>query len=78
MGTSVDVWEEQKFQAALTWDTRLGWRIPTARDQNVFINVDVFNVLDKKSVNANQTVNSNSVSTYEVGRQYWLEVGYAF
>ncbi|MCP8351347.1 TonB-dependent receptor [Pseudomonas sp. B21-036] len=77
-GTSVDVWEEQKFDAALTWDTRLGWRIPTARDQAIFVNVDVFNVLDKKSVNANATVNSNSVSTYEVGRQYWLEVGYTF
>lgn len=33
------------------------------RDEAIFVNVDVFNVLDKKSVNANATVNSNSVST---------------
>ncbi len=77
-GNLIDVWEELDYDAALTWDLRLGWELPTARNQAVFVNVDVFNVLDKVVVADSTTVNANAVPTYEVGRQYWLEVGYRF
>ncbi|MDF3935625.1 TonB-dependent receptor [Pseudomonas citronellolis] len=75
-GTAVDVWEEERQDAVVTWDLRLAWERPTAKDQAVFVNLDVFNVLDEVAVS---TVNSTSgVPTYEVGRQFWVEVGYRF
>lgn len=77
-GTQVNVWEERKFDAALTWDLRLGWEVPTAADQAVFVNLDLFNVLDKQVVADSSSVNDSGTPTYEVGRQYWLEVGYRF
>ncbi|MCY1276099.1 TonB-dependent Receptor Plug Domain protein [compost metagenome] len=77
-GNLINVWEEREYGAALTWDTRLGWELPTFEEQALFVNVDVFNVLDKKSVNFSNSVNSTGIPTYEVGRQFWLEVGYRF
>lgn len=75
-GTPVDVWEEKRQSAVVTWDLRLAWEQPTAKDQAVFVNLDVFNVLDKVAVS---TVSSTSgIPTYEVGRQFWVEVGYRF
>lgn len=77
-GQQIAVWEKRKFNNALTWDIRLGWEYPFARNQAVFVNIDVFNVLDKKSVADTSNVTSTGIPTYEVGRQFWLEVGYRF
>lgn len=75
-GSPVEVWEEEDQSAALTWDLRLAWEQPTAKDQALFVNLDVFNVLDKVSVSS--VNNSSGIPTYEVGRQFWVEVGYRF
>jgi hypothetical protein len=77
-GNPVAIWGKRKFNNALTWDIRLGWEFPTARDQAFFVNVDVFNVLDKKSAAENSSMTDTGITTYEVGRQFWLEVGYRF
>lgn len=77
-GVSVDVWKERDYGAALTWDLRLGWSLPLPKQHEVFINADVFNVLNEKSVSESSGINSTSIPTYEVGRQFWLEVGYRF
>ena len=74
-GTAVRVWEETDYSAALTWDTRLAWEQPLAQHQAVFVNLDVSNVLDKVIVS---NANSNGIPTYEVGRQFMVEVGYRF
>lgn len=49
--------------------------MPTAKDQAVFVNLDVSNLLDKTIVSSTDT---NGVLNYEVGRQFMLEVGYKF
>ena len=77
-GVPVEVWEKTSYDAALTWDLRLGWELPTARNQAFFVNVDVFNVLNEKSVNGAQTTTLATTPSYDTGRQYWLEVGYRF
>ena len=77
-GERVDVWDEVQYAAALTWDLRLAWELPTAREQAVFVNVDVFNLTDRVIVADASSVNATATPTYEVGRQYWLEVGYRF
>ena len=74
-GKQVYVWEETPFSGALTWDTRVAWEMPTAKDQAVFVNLDVSNLLDKTIVSSTDT---NGVLNYEVGRQFMLEVGYKF
>ena len=43
--------------------------------ESVFVNLDVTNLLDKKIVGATET---SGLATYEVGRQFMLEVGYKF
>ena len=70
------VYDAVDVKAAPTWDLRVNWDIPTGKDQALFVAVDVTNVTDQ----VNEIVSSSSTAstTYEVGRQYWLEVGYRF
>ena len=74
-GTQAYVWDETPFSGALTWDTRVAWEMPTTKDQAVFVNLDVTNLLDKEIVGSTET---SGLPTYEVGRQFMLEVGYKF
>ncbi|HCN47032.1 MAG TPA: TonB-dependent receptor [Pseudomonas sp.] len=75
-GESLAVYDVASVSAAPTWDLRVKWEIPTAQDQALFMAVDVTNVTDQ----VNEIVSSGSTArtTYEIGRQYWLEVGYRF
>lgn len=75
-GESLRVYDTASVAAAPTWDMRVKWEIPTAREQALFVAVDVTNVTDK--VNPIVSNSSTARTTYEVGRQYWLEVGYRF
>jgi hypothetical protein len=75
-GKDVSVYETARVSAAPTWDMRLDWELPTGKDESVFVAVDVTNVTDK--VNSIVSSRSTASTTYEVGRQYWLEVGYRF
>lgn len=73
-GVEYDVYDAASVPAAPTWDTRVYWEVPTGTDQAVFAAVDVTNVMDK----VNPIVTRSGSTSYEVGRQYWLEVGYRF
>lgn len=75
-GNTYSRYETVATPAAPTWDMRLAWDIPTGKDQAFFVNVDITNVTDQVNKIASRT--STSVVSYEVGRQYWLEVGYRF
>ena len=50
----------------------------------LFVNVDVYNVLDSKNIAVINTSGSYGATSfsqtpvYEVGRQFWLQVGYKF
>lgn len=75
-GTALPVFEAVRVSAAPTWDMRLDWEIPTGKDEALFVGVDVTNVTDKVNSIAGRT--NTSATTYETGRQFWLEVGYRF
>lgn len=81
-GAQVRVWDEIAYAAALTWDTRLAWELPFAGDQSVFVNLDVTNLLNRRVVSSDSgtsdSVDSDDVPTYEVGRQFMVELGYRF
>ncbi len=72
-GTTYDNYNFGEVNAAFTWDLRAKWDIPVVRDQSAFIAVDVKNVLDEVA-----EIYSSTGYKYEMGRQYWLEVGYQF
>ncbi|MFJ4142813.1 TonB-dependent receptor plug domain-containing protein [Pseudomonas sp. NPDC089734] len=73
-GESFSLFENARVKAAPTWDMRLDWELPTGKEQAVFAAVDITNVTDK----VNPIVGSTGSTSYEVGRQFWLEVGYRF
>ncbi|OLU33296.1 hypothetical protein BVH03_05455 [Pseudomonas sp. PA15(2017)] len=65
----------KRVAGAPTWDTRVKWEIPTYREQSAYVALDITNVADKVNSIVSDT---NGTVSYEVGRQYWLEVGYQF
>lgn len=75
-GQALAVYDTETVGAAPTWDLRVKWEIPTGKEQALFMAVDVTNVTNR----ANEIVSSakSARTTYEIGRQYWLEVGYRF
>ncbi len=75
-GSDLAVYDIAKVKAAPSWDMRVSWDIPTGQEQALFVAVDVTNVTDQ----VNEIVSSSSTArtSYEIGRQYWLEVGYRF
>ena len=82
--TASNTYETLKFGGSFNWDMRLGL------DANgLYINLDVLNVLDSKKlmpIGAEngallyyQTINSQAnILAYELGRQFWLQMGYKF
>ena len=77
-GELVNVWQKTQYADAWSWDMRLSWELPLKNNQAPFINIDIFNVLDRKVVTSTSNVLGESVPAYEVGRQFWVEVGYKF
>ena len=75
-GETLSVYEAAPVGSAMTWDMQVYWELPTAKDQAVFASVDITNVADK--INPTVSAGNQAVTRYEVGRQYWLEVGYRF
>lgn len=73
-GDEVSVYETKRVSAAPTWDSSITWTLPLAGQQSAFVKVDVNNVLDR----VNPIISYRGSTSYEVGRQYWLEVGYRF
>ena len=78
-----NAYKTYKFGGSFNWDTRLGLEV-----NGVYINLDVLNVLDSKKlmpigvengVILGTDVNANAMLlAYELGRQFWLQMGYKF
>lgn len=74
-GSSYDHYVVGRVSAAPTWDSRVKWDMPLLRKQALYVAVDITNVTDE----VNKVVsNQGGTVSYELGRQYWLEVGYTF
>lgn len=61
------------------WDSSIRWQ-PTIRGKhNVYMQVDILNVLNKTRKNKVTTISINDeYGVYTPGREFWLEVGYQF
>ncbi|RDU73744.1 TonB-dependent receptor [Helicobacter aurati] len=76
----VQAFRAMKLPGSFTWDMRIGFEVIVYKSNTFFMNLDIFNVLDTKNV-ALATTNFTTAAltpTYEVGRQFWLQVGYKY
>ncbi|WP_181882845.1 Plug domain-containing protein [Helicobacter sp. MIT 01-3238] len=87
-GVYVDTFRPFLVKGAFSWDMRLGFEVDIWRGKRINntlqVNIDIYNVLNNKNMaiaSASGVVGSvaaSAVPVYEVGRQFWLEVGYKF
>ncbi|ETD22841.1 TonB-dependent receptor [Helicobacter macacae] len=82
------VYVKKNFRGAFSWDMRLGFEVDMWHKNIFYVNVDIYNVLNARN---ETTISQSSGNTgydiagssytyavYEVGRQFWLQVGYKF
>ncbi|RDU58945.1 TonB-dependent receptor, partial [Helicobacter sp. MIT 14-3879] len=79
--TKVATFRAFDIKGAFTWDMRIGFEIDMWHKNTLYVNLDIYNVLDSKVMaiyNFSSTVGSArfaATPVYEVGRQFWLQVG---
>ncbi len=77
--------EDTRIKPAFTWDMRLGldFRVDTllARDLEagrLYVNIDIINLLNSANLTIYRNSKRSPQLTYELGRQFWLQVGYRY
>ncbi|WP_343353763.1 hypothetical protein V3I05_01340 [Helicobacter mastomyrinus] len=81
--TPVDTFRPLDIKGAFTWDMRLGFEVDMHKGNTMYMNVDIYNVLDAKnlaiaSAAYSTTAGTTATPVYEVGRQFWLQLGYRY
>ena len=81
------------FKGTFGWDMRVGFEVDFYKSQawkhTLYVNVDIYNMLNSKNMTTLSSSSNGSVTTgiatsssaipvYEVGRQFWCQVGYKF
>lgn len=73
------LYSSYEFNTHTQWDTRLRWQPATWKKQNLFVQVDVLNVLNEtRRFKTQANSGEGDYGLYSPGRQFWLEVGYNF
>lgn len=72
------IFKDYRIPTRFTWDLRLGIEKQVYKKNTLYANIDVYNVLDKVNLTLSNNSKRNPSLTYEVGRQFWLEVGYRY
>lgn len=63
---------------------RIGFDVNVYKGNTLFMNLDVYNVLNTQNMTTTSSLNTLIYSTntampvYEVGRQFWVQVGYRY
>ncbi|TLD80993.1 TonB-dependent receptor [Helicobacter sp. MIT 05-5293] len=81
--TKVDTFKAFDIRGAFTWDMRIGFEVDVWKGNTLYMNLDIYNVLDSKNIaiasaSYSATAGTTAIPVYEVGRQFWLQVGYKF
>lgn len=74
-GVIADVYDRRDFSASLNWDVRISWEKALVGQQAAFVNLDIFNLLDRVNVTS---LGAQDIPQYETGRSFWVELGYRF
>lgn len=91
IGSTYTQYGKYHFKGAFSWDMRVGFELKTGyKNDIVYFNVDIYNVLNSRnkatmsdtatsgSTNGSAFATSASTIIYELGRQFWLQIGYKF
>ena len=81
--TPVTTFKVYQVPASFTWDMRVGFEMDVYSGNTFYVNVDIYNVLNKQNVaiasaSYSPSAGTTAVPVYEVGRQFWVQVGYKF
>lgn len=75
----------EKFRVPFSfqWDIRIGFEIDIYSGNTLYFNLDIINVLNNKnliieSASYADNAGATAIPVYEVGRQFWLQMGYKF
>lgn len=69
-GDKIRAYEKFEFADSTTWDMQLRWQ-PAFNELKPYVQLDIINVLDQSNV----AKGSGSTTSYDIGRQFWIEVG---
>ncbi|MBA4501755.1 TonB-dependent receptor plug domain-containing protein [Marinobacterium marinum] len=72
-GDRLHAFVKESYDQSYTWDMQLRWE-PRFNDMSPYVQFDVLNVLDDQNV---ASAGSSGI-LYDIGRQYWLELGVHF
>lgn len=77
---SVREYKTTRLPASFTWDIKFGFEYDFYKKNTLFFNIDIFNLLNNKNI---ALANGNYLTgiftpIYELGRQFWFEIGYKF
>lgn len=73
----VYIYTDQDNANAFTWDWRLGYRLPFNNGSSLELTADINNILDRKIATASPTgSNTNTGTSYKLGRNFWLGISY--
>ena len=78
---TVRAYKEIKLPYSFTWDMRVGFEVDIYKGNTFFMNVDILNVENRANVALTQSANYTTgvwTPIYELGRQFWLQVGYKY
>lgn len=82
--TKIDTFKPYKVKGAFTWDIRLGSEFEIYNKNIMFINLDAINILNSRNIaivnlsNYTPSAGANATPIYELGRQFYIELGYKF
>ncbi|PAF45067.1 hypothetical protein [Helicobacter sp. 11S02596-1] len=68
--SGLDEYEKVSFRDSFNWDTHIGAEVKMGGKNKLFVNLDIYNLLD--NINIVQT------NVYQLGRQFWIEFGYKY
>ncbi|WP_169776729.1 TonB-dependent receptor plug domain-containing protein [Campylobacter mucosalis] len=74
-GKAYESYEKVNLGKKTTWDARVSYLHKFPKNISGFINLDINNVLNKSNKLSYQKTGIKSRTTYEAGRQFWLEAG---
>ncbi|MCE3040075.1 TonB-dependent receptor plug domain-containing protein [Helicobacter anatolicus] len=80
--TQVPTFKTYRVRDAFTWDMRIGFEVDMYRKNTLFVNLDIFNLLDTKNIAITSlsygSAGLSATPVYEIGRSFYIEVGYKY
>lgn len=75
--------EKYRVPFSFSWDMRVGFEVDIYKGNTLYFNLDIINVLNNKNIIIDSATYADNagltaIPVYEVGRQFWLQVGYKF